>query len=97
MENFDSLWNYCKSNNRVIPKDWNRLYNMLRNKKQKPNGGWLPSAPLILAAWHVTLPFEKHLRFEEHVKWSNDNGQIEEIGTYLRSLREDEWYHYGEL
>jgi hypothetical protein len=37
-------------NNMVIPKDWQKLYDMLKNKKQKLSGGWTPSLPLILAA-----------------------------------------------
>ena len=66
MENFESLWKYCQKNNRAIPKDWNRLYNKLKNKRQKSSGGWEPSLPLILAAWHETMPIEKQLRFREH-------------------------------
>ncbi len=97
METFETLWQYCLENNRVIPTDWNGLYNRLKNKKQKPSGGWEPSLPLILAAWDVTIPIEKQLRFKEHIKWAADNGQIEEIGLYLRSLTEDKWYHFGEL
>jgi hypothetical protein len=27
-----------------------------------------PSPPLILAAWHVTMPIEKQLRFKEHIQ-----------------------------
>lgn len=97
METFEDLWQYCSDNKRVIPKDWNKLYSMLNNKTQKPSGGWEPPLPLILAAWDVTTLIEKQLRFKEHIKWAADNGQIEEIGLYLRSLTEDEWYHFGEL
>jgi hypothetical protein len=96
-ETFEALWEYCNSNKRLIPKDWNGLYNMLRNKKQKASGGWEPSLPLILGAWHDTIPIEKQLRFKEHVQWANDNHQIDEIGCYLRALPEEEWYHFGEI
>lgn len=97
METFDTLWEYCTSNKRAIPRDWDKLYQMLKNKRRKPSGGAEPSVPLILAAWNHTMPIEKHLRFREHIEWANDNNQIEEIGTYLRSLSEEEWYHFGEL
>lgn len=60
-------------------------------------GGWEPSLPLILAAWHVTMPIEKQLRFKEHIQWAKENGQIDEIGAYLRSLSEEKWYHFGGL
>ena len=70
---------------------------MLANKCQKASGGWEPPLPLILAAWDVTKPIEKQLRFKEHIQWAQDNGQTDEIGRYLRSLPEKEWYHFGEL
>ena len=96
-EPFDVLWGYCKAENRVIPKDWNKLYSMLAEKKQKPSGGWVPPLPLILAAWHCTSPLEKHLRFKEHIQWACDHGQSEEVGGYLRALSEDDWVYFGEL
>lgn len=97
METFETIWQYCCENNRVIPKDWNKLYSMLKNKKQKTTGGWEPPLPLILTAWHTTMPIEKLLRFKEHIQWAADNNQIEEISHYLKNLSEDDWYHFGEL
>ena len=96
-ETFDSLWAYCTANKRAIPRDWTNLYDLLANKKQKPSGGWEPPLPLILAAWHVTTPLDKHLRFREHIEWARDQGQLDEIGNYLRSLDEAAWYHFGEF
>ena len=96
-ETFDTLWGYCTANKRAIPRDWNRLYQLLANKRPKPSGGWEPSLPLILAAWDVTMPIEKQLRFKEHIEWARDQGQLAEIGKYLRSLVEDDWYHFGEM
>lgn len=96
-DSFDELWSFCTSNNRVIPKDWNKLYKKLANRRQLASGGWVPPLPLILAAWHETMPLEKHLRFKEHIEWARDQGQLAEIETYLRSLDESDWYHYGEL
>lgn len=94
---FDSLWAYCNERKRAIPRDWNKLYNMLANTKQKSSGGWEPALPLILAAWHETMPIEKQLRFKEHIEWARDQGQLDEISAYLRSLPEHEWYHFGEF
>ena len=96
-ETFDSLWQYCCEHNRVIPKDWNKLYSLLKNKKQKSTGGWMPSLPLILAAWYDTSPLEKQFRFKEHIKCAEQQNQLFEIGEYLRELKENEWYHFGEL
>jgi hypothetical protein len=63
---FDSLWAYCTANNRLVPMptQWSELYGMLRNTRQKPSGGWEPPLPLILAAWHHSMPIEKQLRFK---------------------------------
>lgn len=97
LETFESLWSYCTSGQRVVPRDWQQLYDMLANKRRKPSGGWTPSLPLILAAWDVTMPIEKQLRFKEHIEWARDNSQLNEIGRYLRSLPEAGWFHFGEL
>ncbi len=96
-ETFETLWQYCIENNRIIPKDWNKLYSLLKNKMQLPSGGWKPSLPFILAAWHTTMPLEKQMRFKEHIEWAEQQNQLEAIGAYLRKLKEYEWYHFGEL
>jgi hypothetical protein len=97
MESFDSLWAFCRQDNRAIPKDWNRLWQMLKNKSQNPNGSWEPGLPLILGAWWDTSPLQKHLRFRQHIEWAEKQNQLNEIGAYLRSLPEIDWYHFGEL
>lgn len=63
---------------------------MLKNKKRKE-----PSPPLILAAWYEPAIF-KILRFKEHLEWANKQGQLEEISNYLKSLKEENWYHLGD-
>lgn len=96
-ETIDSLWSYCSINNRVIPRNWQKLYEMLKDKRQKPSGRWDPPLPLILAAWDVTMPIEKQLRFKEHIRWACQHGQAEQIEKYLRTLSEKDWFHFGEL
>jgi len=98
-ETFDSLWAYRIQNKRLVPAppEWADLHGMLANTKQKLSGGWEPSAPLILAAWHCTMPIEKHLRFQEHIRWAADHDQLEEVGALLRTLPEDRWVHFGEV
>lgn len=97
MITFESVWDYCQENNRAIPRDWNALYQRLKNKRQRPTGGWEPSLPLILAAWDTTMPIEKVLRFREHIEWAETQGQLVEIYDYLIGLSEEEWFHFGEL
>jgi hypothetical protein len=99
METVDSLKAYCGENNRVVPMpdQWNRMFNLLRNTRQKPTGGWEPALPLILGAWHHSVPVEKVKRFHEHLEWAEKEGQLGEIGVYLRSLNEEDWAHFGEI
>ncbi len=98
-ETLESLWEYCTSNNRMcpIPMKWNDLFGTLKNTKQNPDGGWTPSLPFILNGWEMSMPFQKSMRFKEHIQWAADNNQLEEVGTYLRTLSETEWAHYGEM
>lgn len=97
-ETFASLWANCTGKNRLVPMpaQWNRLFEMLKNKSQKATGGWEASLPLILAAWHHSMPIEKQLRFKEHIEWAQQQGQLEEIDLFLRSLPESQWCHFGE-
>jgi len=81
-ETFESLWDYCTTNGWAVPvpQHWNKLFEMLIEKRRLPSGGWEPALPLILAAWHVATPIQKQLRFNEHVLWADDHGQVVEVG-----------------
>lgn len=96
-ESFDSLWSYCTQKDRVVPRDWNKMYEMLANRRQLSSGGWEPPLPLILAGWHETDTDQKQQRFREHLEWAGSQGQLVRIGAYLRSLHESEWFHRSEL
>lgn len=96
-EDLASLWEYCTQKERVVPRNWNKLYKMLANRRQLPSGGWEPALPLILAAWHETDADQKQQRFREHLEWAGTQDQLGMIGAYLRSLHEAEWFHHSEL
>jgi hypothetical protein len=96
-EDLAYLWAYCTQKERVVPRDWNKLYKMLVNRRQLPSGGWEPALPLILAAWHETDADQKQQRFREHLEWADLQGQLRKIGAYLRSLHEDDWFQHSEL
>jgi hypothetical protein len=64
----------------------------LKNTK-RVGGGWEPPAPLILAAWWETSDLIKQLRLVDHIKWADKQGQLDEISTFIRDLKEDEWFH----
>ncbi len=87
-ETFDSLWTHCIANKRLVPMppQWSDLYGMLKNARQKPSGGWEPPLPLILAAWHHSMPIEKKLRFKEHLQWAKAQNQLPDIAAFLLSL-----------
>lgn len=96
---FTTLWQYCTEGARLVPmpQQWSELYGMLKGTQQNPSGGWEPPLPLILAAWSHTTPIEKQLRLQEHIRWAERQGQLEEITRYLHSLREEQWCHFGEV
>ena len=98
-QTFGSIWSYCTVDNRLVPMPphRNKLYGMLKNTHRKASGGWEPSLPLILGAWHHSMPIEKQLRFKEHLKWAEVQNQLPEIGAFLRSLPENQWCHFGEI
>ena len=98
-EAFDEIWAYCTSNNRLepMPTQWSQLYGLLMHTRQKPSGGWEQALPLILAAWHDTMPIEKQLRFKAHVEWARQNDQLAQISAFLRALPEQQWCHFGEI
>lgn len=92
-----TLWAYCTQKDRVVPRDWNKLYMMLANRRQLPSGGWEPALPLTLAAWQDTDTDQKQQRFREHLDWAELHGQLGKVGIYLRSIHEAEWFHRREL
>ncbi len=98
-ETMENLWEFCTDNNRLVPmpEQWSELFNMLKNTRQKPSGGWEPPLPLILAAWHHSTPMEKQLRFKDHLEWAEKHDQLEDVSTFLLSLPEDQWCHFGEV
>jgi hypothetical protein len=89
METFETLWNYCKDNNRLVPVNWYKVTEML---PAKPDGTTAP-APFILAALSASNE-AKQLRFKEHLVWASDTGVLEKVSQFLRSLPEDHWDHF---
>jgi len=91
-ETLESLLEYCNSNDRIcpMPMKWNDFFNMLKDNSKA-------DLPLILNGWEMSSPLEKHLRFEDHIKWAFRNNQLDEVGKYLRALPEEDWAHYGNI
>lgn len=87
----------AKSNGRICPQPnrWNDLYQLLPNTRRVGNG-WEPALPLILAAWWDTPALSKMMRFEEHIRWADRHDALPRVEAYVLSLREEDWYHFGE-
>ena len=94
LEQFESLLRFIKASGRVCPQPqaWNKLYEMLPDKKRVGNG-WEPPLPLILAAWWDTPNLMKMMRLQEHIDYALAKGVLPEVDRFLRSLRDDEWHH----
>lgn len=78
-----------------MPLRWSALWELFPNRR-RDGDGWEPPLPLILAAWHDTPHMLKILRLAEHIEWAAKNNVLETVGSYLRDLREDEWFHVGD-
>jgi hypothetical protein len=87
----------AQKNNRVCPqpRKWDELYKLLPNKMRKGNG-WVPSLPLILAAWWDTPAMSKILRLREHIEWAAEHESLDVVFEFMKSLKEEEWFHIGE-
>jgi hypothetical protein len=93
----DQVLEEAFKNNRVcpLPPYWNELWNMLPNRHRQ-GAGWSPSLPLILAAWHESSDPAKKSRFEEHIRWADTHGVLNETHQFIANLSEDRWHHGGE-
>jgi hypothetical protein len=93
----ESLVAYCREDNRVcpLPTQWNRLWEMLPDRK-RIGAGWEPPLPLILAAWHDTPAMSKMPRLTEHIEWAAQHGALDSVARFLHELREEDWFHIGD-
>ena len=88
-----ALLAYSREDGRICPEPsrWHEMWEMLPNKHEV-GGGWNPPLPLILAAWDTTPALMKMLRLAEHIEYAADNGALDAIDAFLRSLPASEWY-----
>ena len=96
-ERLEALLQYVKSDGRVcpMPNNWDVLWKMLPNRRQKSSGGWEPALPLILAAWWDVSALSKMIRLAEHIQYAGDHGVLDQVDQYLRSLKPNQWA-YGD-
>ena len=96
-QDLETLLTFARENGRVCPQPqrWNDLWGMLPNRR-RAGSGYVPSAPLILAAWWCSSDAQKRERLAMHIKYAADNGALESVDEFLRGLQEDQWHHEGE-
>lgn len=84
-EPLEQLLIYCRENGRVCPtpQQWNRLWEMLPDKRQH-GARWEPSLPLILAAWWDPPGASKQERLESHLRWTAEHNALDEVANFLR-------------
>lgn len=92
VEKLEELLKYVCENGRVCPtpQEWHALWEMLPDR-QRTNDGWKPPLPLILSAWWDTPALLKMIRLEEHIRYAEEHGVLDQVDAYLRSLTPDQW------
>jgi hypothetical protein len=97
MVSIEQTFEEAQKNDRICPQPlkWYELYEHLPNKK-RIGAGWDPPLPHILAEWIETTAELKVLRLREHINWASAQGCLDDILSFLKNLKEDEWYHVGE-
>ena len=92
------LFDYIQNSKRVCPKPdyWNKLWEMLPDKK-RVGAGWQPALPLILAAWWETSDAQKRVRLTTHINYAEEKGILNQVNEYLRSLKENQWVYEGDV
>ena len=83
-----------RRNNRLCPQPtaWQRLYELLPDKKQGPQG-WQPQPPVSGAAWSATPALAKRMCLRDHIEWADSHGCLAEVLSFLKELPEEQWHH----
>ena len=89
-----ALLEYVKADGRICPMPdyWNQLWKMLPDKK-RVGMGWEPPLPLILGAWWNSSPLAKGFQFGEHIRYAGEHSALDEVDSYLRGLRPEQWFY----
>jgi hypothetical protein len=94
VEKLEALLEYVKADGRIcpMPRYWDRLWEMLPDKK-RVGREWIPPPPLTLAVWWETPLLAKTLRLDKHIRYAAEHGALDDVDSYLRGLRPEEWFY----
>ena len=90
----EALLEYVKADGRIcpMPNYWNRLWDMLPDKK-RVGRDWEPPLPLNLAVWWETPLQTKIVRLERHIRYAAEHGALDETDAYIRGLKPEDWFY----
>lgn len=93
-EKLEALLEYVKADDRIcpMPAHWDRLWEMLPDKK-RVGREWIPPLPLTLTVWWETPLMAKILRLDKHIRYAAEHGALDEVNSYLRGLKPEEWFY----
>jgi hypothetical protein len=88
------LLEYVKADGRICPnpQEWNKLWELLPDKK-RIGLGWEPPVPLILGAWWGSSYLEKSLQLDQHIRYAGEHGVLNDVDIYLRGLKPEQWFY----
>lgn len=78
--------------NRVAPCElrWQQLYILLKSANRGD-----PPPPMIGIEAAKTPPLVKRIRMRDQAEWAEQNGLLEPLFRFVRSLPENQWVHIG--
>jgi hypothetical protein len=93
MTTLEELIAEASKNGRVclLPIPWNRLWQLLPNRR-RVGVGWEPPLPLILAAWWESSDNNKRERFHFHLRWASEHGAIDSVADLLSNMKPEDWH-----
>lgn len=93
-DKLQALLEYVQEDGRICPIRvcWDRLWEMLPDKMHIGRD-WEPPLPLPLAVWWETPLKEKTLRLDRHIRYAAEHGVLDEVDSYLRGLKTEEWFY----
>lgn len=88
-ERLEKLFTLTSAGNRIcpVPLKWIEFWKSIGATHQKDL-----AQPLILAGWSFSSDREKRDRFQLHIRYAAEHGLLDEVETFITSLRPGDWH-----